>query len=44
MKKLLAGLREPLGLVLAATAAAVAFVLGLPLLVAAAAGLSVLAV
>ena len=44
MKKLLAGLREPLGVVLAATAAAVAFVLGLPLLVAAAAGLSVLAV
>lgn len=34
MKELLADLREPLGLVLAGTSAAVAFVLGLPLLVA----------
>jgi hypothetical protein len=44
MKTLLRNLLEPLGLVLAATAAAVAFVLGLPLLVAVVAGLSVLAV
>lgn len=44
MKELIPDLREPLGLVLAATAAAVAFVLGLPLLVAVATGLAVLAV
>ena len=44
MKVLLPYLREPLGLVLAVTAAAVAFVLGLAPLLALAAGLSVLAV
>jgi hypothetical protein len=44
MNKLLVDLREPLGLVLAGTSAAVAIVLGLPLLIAILAGAAVLAV
>ena len=44
MRGLIPDLREPLGLVLAVTAATVAFLVGLPLIVAIAAGLSVLAV